>query len=187
MARRRTAAQLAASLDRVATKPAGDVAGDELEHDQDREQTAPEDQEQAGGRVDVDHTPAGPGRAHRVVVRVPAPLKQRLERHVRRTGATYTSTVLDAYAAHADELLGADTGEPAPPPAGPGGLPRLPQRDVGHGGRRRGINAVDLPLSLYDREREVLEAAWRAGAAHSLSDLVTRCLELALSAPPRRR
>jgi hypothetical protein len=48
MARRRTPAQLAASLDRVATKPAGDVAGAELEHDQ-------EDREQDGSRVDVDH------------------------------------------------------------------------------------------------------------------------------------
>jgi hypothetical protein len=182
MARRRTAAQLAASLDRVATKPAGGPAGAELEHDQaDR-------QERDGRRVDVDHAPAGPGRARRVVVRVPATLKQRLERHVRRTGTTYTATVLDAYTAHAAELLGAaGAGEPAPSPAEQGGLPRLPERDVAADGRRQGIHAVDLPLSLYSAERQVLEAAVAAGAAYSLSDLVTRLLELALPARRRQR
>jgi hypothetical protein len=180
MARRRTPAQLAASLDRVATKPAGAAAGAELEHDQ-------EDREQNRGRADVDHAPAGPGRARRVVVRVPAPLKQRLERHVRRTGATYTATLLDAYATHADQLLGAGAGQPTRPgPAGQSGLPRLPERDVAADGRRRGIHAVDLPLSLYSREREVLEAAVAAGAGRTLSDLVTRLLELALPAPRRR-
>jgi hypothetical protein len=99
---------------------------------------------------------------------------------------TYTATVLDAYATHADELLGAASA-PAPGPAEPGALPRLPERDGAADGRRRGINAVDLPLSLYSGEREVLAAAVAAGAAHSLSDLVTRLLELALPAPGRRR
>lgn len=93
--------------------------------------------------------------------------------------------MLDAYTAHANELL-AGAARPARPGPGQGGLPPLPERDVAADGRRRGINAVHLPLSLYPREREVLEAAVRAGAAHSLSDLVTRLLELALPAPRRR-
>ena len=179
MARRRTPAQLAAALDRVVTKPAG--ADQEQGTDRDERQ----DLEQAGGQVDVDHGPAGPGHARRVVVRVPGALKHRLELHARRSGRTYTAVVLDAYREHAGEL--GDVARPAARPAEPSGLPLLPERDVGAAGRRRGINAVDLPLSLYPAEREVLEAAVGAGVAHTLSDLVTRLLELALPAPHRRR
>ena len=43
------------------------------------------------------------------------------------------------------------------------------------------------PLSLYPAERAVLEGAVAGGAARTLSDLVTRLLELALPAPRRRR
>lgn len=183
MARGRTPAQLAKALDRVATKRPDDV--DTGPAPEPAPKPEPErDQEHGGGHVDVDH--AGPGRARRMVVRVPSTLRARLERHARRTGRTYTAVVLDAYAAHAGELLNAAGAIQATSP-GPGGLPRLPQRDVGADGRRRGISAVDLPLSLYSAEREVLEAAVAAGAAHTLSDLVTRLLELALPTPGRHR
>jgi hypothetical protein len=171
MARRRTPAQLAAALDRVVTKPAG----------ADGEQDQGEKLAGAGqhGRVDVDQAPAGPRRARRVVVRVPHGLKQRLERHARRTGRTYTAIVLAAYTDHHGELRPVDM-EPA-------GTGELPPRDFTAVGRRRGIHAVDLPLSLYPGERAVLERAVADGDAHTLSDLVTRLLELALPAPPRRR
>jgi hypothetical protein len=164
MARRRTPAQLAATLDRVVTKPAGDAG----EQDQG---------EEPAGRVDADQATAGPGpeRARRVVVRVPRGLKQRLERHTRRTGQTYTAVVLAAYRDHHGELRAA-AGGGAP---GPG---ELPPREFTALGRRRGIHAVDLPLSLYPAERAVLQEA----ATHTLSDLVTRLLELALPAPRRR-
>lgn len=178
MARRRTPAQLAATLDRVVTKPAD--AGGEARQDQQDQEPGAGRPSGAGrpGRAGIDQALAGPERARRVVVRVPRGLKQHLERHARRTGRTYTAIVLAAYTDHHGELRPVDV-----EPVGPG---ELPPRDFTAVGRRRGIGAVDLPLSLYPRERAVLEAAVAGGAAHSLSDLVTRLLELALPTTRRR-
>ena len=138
----------------------------------------------AAGRAAEDPVPT-PEVARRVVVRVPFAVKRRVQRHARHAGRSYTTIVLDAYNDHIDELTAVH--DPTSPAVDPGATPRLPLREIGTDGRLRGVNAVDLPLSLYPAEREILEATVAIGAAHSLSDLVVRLLELALPAPPTPR